>query len=167
MQKQPAQIVWIHQSVLNYIRDEASSKLPNETGGILMGYWSTPYVEVVITNATGPGPQAEHSPGSYKPDNEWQHEEAIRLYEKFDIEYLGDWHSHPYSSDHLSWDDKRTLKKISRHKNARVMFPLMLILHGKDEWKATAWKFSPTQWTRFFPIGHITSMEIQITSEAL
>ena len=79
MQKQPAQIAWIHQDALDYIRGEASSKLPNETGGILMGHWSAPYVEVVITNATGPGPQAEHSLGFYKPDNQWQHEEAIRL----------------------------------------------------------------------------------------
>ena len=153
--------------MLNNIRDEASSKLPNETGGILMGYWSTPCVEVVITNATGPGPQAEHSLNFYKPDNKWQHEEAIRLYEEFNVEYLGDWHSHPYASDLLSWDDKRTLRKISRHKNGRVMFPVMLILHGKDEWMATVWKFSPTQWTRLFPIGHITSMGILITSEDL
>ena len=132
-----------------------------------MGYWSIPYVEAVITNATGPGPQAEHSPHFYKPDNKWQHEGAIRIYEEFDVEYLGDWHSHPNPSDYLSWDDKRTLRKISRHKNGHVLFPLMLILHGKDEWMATVWKFSPTKWTRFLPKGHITSMEIRITSEDL
>ena len=132
-----------------------------------MGYWSTPYVEVVITNATGPGPQAEHLPFSYQPDNKWQRKEANRLYEKFDVEYLGDWHSHPHSSADLSWEDMRTLRTISRYKNSRVKFPLMLIQHGQNNWKATAWKYSPNLWTRVFPIGHLTPMKIQITNEAL
>ena len=165
VQKRPAPIAWIHQGVLDLIKNEASSKLPDETGGILMGYWSIPYTEVVITNATGPGPLAEHSPSFYKPDNKWQHEEAIRIYEEFEIEYLGDWHSHPYTSDYLSWDDRKTLRTISRHKKSRVLFPLMLILHDKDEWMLTAWKFSPTKWTRFLPVEHITAMEIRIASE--
>jgi integrative and conjugative element protein (TIGR02256 family) len=163
MQKQSALTAWIHQDVFNFLKDEASSKLPNETGGILMGYWSKPYKEVVITNATGPGPEAEHSAGFYKPDNQWQHEEAIKIYEKYDVEYLGDWHSHPYPSDLLSWDDKQTLRTISRHKNGRVSSPIMLILHGKDEWMVTIWEFSPTKWTRFLPMGNISSMEIRIS----
>lgn len=130
-----------------------------------MGYWSIPYREVVITNATGPGPHAEHSPSFYKPDNEWQHDEAIRIYEEFNVSYLGDWHSHPYPSDYLSSDDRRTLRIISRHDNGRVPCPLMLILHDRDEWMLTIWKFSPTKWTRFLAAGCVTSMKIRVTSE--
>ena len=162
VQKQSTQIAWIHQDVMNFIKAEASSKLPNETGGILMGYWSKSNGEVVITNATGPGPQAEHSLNYYMPDNKWQHEEAIRIYEKINVEYLGDWHSHPYTSDYLSLSDRRTLRTISRHNNSRVKFPLMLILHGQDAWMTTIWKFSPIKLTRFLPVGNIKSMEIRI-----
>ena len=149
--------------VLDLIKDEATSKLPNETGGILMGYWGIPYSVVVITNATGPGPQAAHSPGFYKPDNKWQHEEAIRIYKEYDVEYLGDWHSHPYPSDYLSWYDRRTLRTISIHKNSRVMFPIMLILYSKDAWMTTVWKFTPSKWIKFFLTGNVESMDIKIS----
>lgn len=157
--------VWIYQRVLNLIKDEAFSKLPNETGGILMGYWSDPYREVVITNATGPGPQAEHASGYYKPDNKWQHGEAIKIFEKLSVEYLGDWHSHTYPSAFLSRDDIRTLKIIARYKQSQVPYPLMLILHDVDQWDLTIWKFSPTMWTRIFPTGKVESMDIQIVNK--
>lgn len=151
--------------MLDLIKEETSSKLPYETGGILMGYWSNPFNEVIITHMTGPGPLAEHAPMYYKPDNKWQHEEAIKLYKQWDIDYLGDWHSHPYPSDRLSWSDMRTLRIISRHKQGRVLYPLMFILHDRNEWQVTVWKFVPTKLTRFLPIGNVETMDIMIPRE--
>lgn len=119
--------------------------LPNETGGVMMGYWSNAF-ECVITNIIGPGPKATHERFSFKPDSDFHTKEIAKVYNASGrIEtYLGDWHTHPDSSSYLSSTDEKTLKKISNHKPSRLAKALMLIL-GTDPEECCIWAIEDTQ----------------------
>jgi integrative and conjugative element protein (TIGR02256 family) len=120
--------IWIKQHVIDFIFKDGNKWLPFETGGILIGYCSSK-TEYVITNVVGPGEKAFHKHFSFEPDQEFHQQEISRIYTKSNrLEtYLGDWHTHPNSSAYQSETDKKTLKKIARHKEARLVNPLMLI----------------------------------------
>lgn len=131
--------------VLQQVREEAHRALPNETGGILMGYWADPYTELVVTDAVGPGPNAIHYQKSFTPDARYQEAEVARIYHasRRISTYLGDWHTHPFGSGYLSRHDKKTLHKIAKYSDARCDNPVMAIISGSadDRWFITIWKY--------------------------
>src|SRR3989442_1461190 len=99
MRRPPKQLglAWIAKTVLQTMVVEARRRAPNETGGVLLGYWADAGRQVVITDAVGPGPQAAHRRTSFEPDHEFQEAEIRRLYRGSGrrLAYLGDWHTHP------------------------------------------------------------------------
>lgn len=128
-------VVWLAESVLASLLTEAIDAYPNETGGILVGYWGSSDQQPVITGMIGPGPDAVHKPFAFEPDTRFHQQELESVYFESDkiSAYLGDWHVHPDGSTGMSSKDKRTLRRIARHKPARAAKPLMLILGGKLE----------------------------------
>jgi integrative and conjugative element protein (TIGR02256 family) len=135
---------WIPDEVSKLLVKEATSAFPNETGGVLMGYWGVAYSEVVVTHAVGPGPLALHYRKSFLPDATYQENEIARIYEDSNriSTYLGDWHTHPKGSSFLSYRDKRTLRRIADHSDARCSIPIMAVLGGGDnDWFMRVWKY--------------------------
>ena len=111
-----------------------------------MGYWAVAYSEVIVTHAVGPGPLALHYRKSFLPDATYQENEIARIYEDSNriSTYLGDWHTHPQGSSFLSYRDKRTLRRIAVHSEARCQVPLMVVLGGgDDDWFMRIWKYYP------------------------
>lgn len=136
---------WISKLAFESIVFESQRAFPKETGGILIGYWSSARPsEVVISTAVGPGPKAIHHETSFTPDDEYQRAEIARQYFESNntLAYLGDWHTHPSSENStLSQRDRRTLRRISAFKPARIATPLMIILAGHlGEWRISVWK---------------------------
>jgi integrative and conjugative element protein (TIGR02256 family) len=131
--------VWLEKAAYTHILEEALHKMPCETGGILMGYWSNED-EVVVTAIVGPGPKAVHKLTSFVPDNEYHKQEISWRYEQsgYTETYLGDWHTHPFTASYLSDRDKKTLKKIADFEHARLEKPLMMIL-GTQPFKLNVW----------------------------
>jgi integrative and conjugative element protein (TIGR02256 family) len=121
---------------------EARRCLPNETGGVFMGYWPDPCT-VVITDIIGPGPNAKHTRYSFYPDAEYHDEEIERIYVVSDRlhTYLGDWHTHPNGSVRTSRKDRKTLSAIAADPEARAPRPLMAILAGNEDWKLAIWSW--------------------------
>ncbi|WP_418361393.1 Mov34/MPN/PAD-1 family protein [Syntrophotalea acetylenivorans] len=156
--------VWIERSVFDRMTLEADAKYPLETGGILAGYCSIDDDEVVITEIVGPGPNAKHRRSTYRPDYKFHRDEIGKIYEKSNglISYLGDWHTHPSATAHLSWIDRRALRNIAREPRNYMDRPVMIILgesSGGEKWSPRAWRtqrvvstvFWP-QW-EYFPLG--------------
>jgi integrative and conjugative element protein (TIGR02256 family) len=131
------------ESIVAILVEEADSKRPLETGGVLLG--STGESGLVIEQVVGPGPLARHERFQFLPDHEFQEAEIARVYEESGrtIEYLGDWHTHPDGGCSLSTTDKATLKTIARHKSARQPRPVMMLLAGGNPWQMAVW-----QWTK-------------------
>lgn len=123
---------------------EADDKIPNETGGLLFGYWVEQFREVVVTSVVGPGPGAEHHRSRFVPDDKYQEEELARLYQQHGRlqTYLGDWHTHPVGPAYLSKLDRRTLSKIASFQSARIPCPVMVVMsRGEDDWILAAWRW--------------------------
>lgn len=136
---------WISTVALNEMGAEAERVFPNETGGVLLGYWSRPFQEVVITNVVGPGPSAIHRRNRFVPDSTYQEKEIARHYKESRRmhTYLGDWHTHPRTSPHLSRQDRSTLRRIATYAPARSPVPLMAVLAGPSPWKLAVWRATP------------------------
>lgn len=138
---EPALTLWLRRAVAEYMEAEASHYFPRETGGVLMGYWSSG--EVVVTAAIGPGPKATHSEYGFGPDHEWQQERIANHYTASGRmeTYLGDWHCHP-GAEHpgLSRKDRCTLHRIAMYSSARLPTPIMVVLiGGGSKWEITGW----------------------------
>ncbi len=100
----------------------------DESGGMLIGYWSE-NGDAVITNVVAGGPSATRRPNSFVPDGRWQQERLEEIYDRSGRlhTYLGDWHSHPAGALRPSRRDRATARKIARASEARAPQPLTLI----------------------------------------
>jgi integrative and conjugative element protein (TIGR02256 family) len=155
-------------AVARAMREEAVRAFPFETGGVLLGYWAREYEEVVVTHATGPGPRAVHRMHSFVPDAEYQEAEVARLYEESGrvSTYLGDWHSHPLGTVSLSRRDRRTLRHIAGHREARAPVPIMAVIGGGDpDWFLGVWRFAPIRLGVILLRSGIVSMEPRFFDE--
>lgn len=135
-------VAWVKRSVFEAMLSEAERCQPYETGGCLLGYWATPSKEIVITDLVGPGPNAKHSKRRFQPDHGWQTSKIATIYResRYLFTYLGDWHSHPRRpKSSLSWQDRRTLRKIASYAPARTPVPVMAIIAGGPTWTLRIW----------------------------
>jgi len=126
---------WIADDALRRMIADASSHYPKETGGVLFGYRS--HNAQVIVGTVSAGPSARHTRVRFVPDHYWQCQQLDDAYEKsggLHI-YLGDWHTHPDGHAEMSWEDRRTLKRIAQSATADAPHPLMVIGGG-----------SPSKW---------------------
>lgn len=153
-------VAWIAGDVRNAMVTEAERAFPDETGGVLLGYWTASHDEVVVTDMVGPGPHAIHRPYSFVPDAHYHEHEIARLYEAANrrITYLGDWHTHPHGPAYLSRQDCRTLRRISNYREARAPEPLMAVLARGIRWRMGLWALKPprtmgsTRFRRIVPL---------------
>jgi integrative and conjugative element protein (TIGR02256 family) len=135
--------LWIAEQALTRMVSDADSFFPNETGGVLMGYWAAN--EVVITDSIRGGPLAQRTPTRFLPDHSYQARAIEEIYNSSggSHSYLGDWHTHPRGRLALSPTDVLTLRRIAKHREARVASPIMMLLAGDHEWSARAWCWRP------------------------
>lgn len=130
-------IVWLSSHVMQSMIENARDLLPLENGGILLGWRSGE--DRIIVDLRGPGPLALHGRHCFLPDHKWQVAEIKSAFEVSggDLDYLGDWHSHPDGIAEMSDLDSATLFRMAR----RVSAPLMLIVAGSGtEWIPRCWK---------------------------
>lgn len=159
-------IVWMRAATLSRVREEAQRRFPLETGGVLVGYWSKDYRAVLISDASGPGPTAEHGATNFAPDVAFQRAYVGDRYAESGrvCTYLGDWHSHPNGGDSLSRTDIATLRRIATDKKARARTPLMAILSGEDAaWSLTVWVLTSPGWL-LRPRAQITRAVVRINN---
>lgn len=69
---------WITSGLVAEMHNEADSKLPLESGGLLMGYWAD-RDSVVITDLIEPGPRTRHETRSFAPDYDFQERRAAEI----------------------------------------------------------------------------------------
>lgn len=134
--------VWISSKAKIQILNLVQDFYPKEVGGLLWGYQIPKQKCNVITDIVGPGPNAQHSIANFIPDYGYQEYKIAKLYEKDRrFSYIGDWHSHPDGLSFLSRKDKKTLRRISRYRPARLGCPLMLVVAGSpSNWTITAYQ---------------------------
>jgi integrative and conjugative element protein (TIGR02256 family) len=109
--------IHIYPSELQAILQELRRTPDFETGGNLYGTF-THGSNAVVWLASGPGPRAVHSRLSFRQDAEFvTHWERV-LFDRFGLQYLGNWHSHPYQMDSVT-PSSGDLSAIRRYSDAR------------------------------------------------
>lgn len=145
-------------SAVNTMLAAAYHSFPNETGGVLMGYLRDNTVEA--THVIGAGPLAREHPRSFTPDRDWQYRRIDELFEESggSIRYLGDWHTHPRGTLHLSALDRLLLHDTARDSAAQCPEPIMCILAGGEGgvWQTQFFRYSAglIPWRRLHELRH-------------
>lgn len=135
MSKLTVKYYQLNQAPMKFMISESIHSLPLETGGVLIG--SITGNCALITRATGPGPNAEHTPTEFRRDGEYSQwvldETAIQSDGSQD--YIGEWHSHPKNSG-PSGKDFASLRWIAQNPKYAIAQPVLGIC-GKqkdDSW---------------------------------
>jgi integrative and conjugative element protein (TIGR02256 family) len=134
--------VLLPEVILREMEREADRWVPEETGGVLIGYQDPGDAALIqVETQIGPGPAAVHARHRFKPDAAWQEARIAAAYTESGriFTYLGDWHSHPQGSAKPSRLDRSTARRIARSREARMSRPLIVILWGGcDDWQVAA-----------------------------
>jgi integrative and conjugative element protein (TIGR02256 family) len=142
---------WISSAMWKSLTTEAARRHPQETGGVLIGYWADPNT-VVINASVGPGPDSVHGRYSYEHDHVWEASQIALHYERSGRSqiYIGDWHTHPDAvSGVLSSTDRRSLRRVLSAREARLSQALMMVVFGHpNQWRADIWlaEFEQAAW---------------------
>lgn len=126
--------IFINDKVIGIISDFRLSKLPNETGGILIGGVDTYYKKIYITNVMTAPTDSIERPTLFIRGLEGVPEELYRVKEvtNHNLHYLGEWHSHPKNSNlSMSGYDKLQFAELLEEAKYNGQPALMLIL-GDD-----------------------------------
>ena len=104
-----------------------------ETGGVLAGRKDS-QGNIKITHASGPGPKALRSKIKFEKDVLFCQQFLDELYmSDNNIEYVGEWHSHPSVNSQPSGVDIKSLSEIAAQPNYLTQEPVMIILANNGD----------------------------------
>jgi integrative and conjugative element protein (TIGR02256 family) len=131
--------IFIGEAVRVTMRREASRFRLRETGGILLGYRSGS--DIVVTGATGPGPNARHQRNSFEPDGSYCQSQLTAAYQSTGgvISYLGEWHTHPCAGTSPSRQDLRSMLTIANDPEYHQPEPALCIYRRDDKFLKWRW----------------------------
>jgi len=124
----------IESACLDKIYDLVLFHSPNEFGGIFVGNYINNYTEVVISDVIVPK-KFKNSFMGFQPDPNDFNSQLKKVYEKYGkrIVYIGDWHSHPNSTNQYSQPDFQSIKSVAKSLNVNTHNPILMIAaFGKD-----------------------------------
>ena len=116
----------------------------NETGGILVGYYTATRDCAIITAISGPTKDSRSSRTRFKRGTQGLGQWLVSLWnEPQRSYYLGEWHFHPYAAPAPSGDDSRQMRDIATSPDYHCPEPLLMILGGNplDKWQLSAHVF--------------------------
>jgi proteasome lid subunit RPN8/RPN11 len=125
----PNWTVRLSHKAYSYIQVETVAALPNETGGLLVGFIHYKRKIIYVTRALPPPQDSEGYPYAFKLGIQDVPEQLEVIYQRTGgvISYVGEWHSHPNGSEQLSTTDLAAVKQISAHLQ-RARIPTHIII---------------------------------------
>lgn len=127
--------VFYDDGLVAYLRELRLAALPNETGGVLLGYHDFNVGAIVLVDALPAPSDSRASPGSFERGTEGLTKavQAASARTAGIVGYVGEWHSHPPGhSAAPSQDDLLQLAQISLDMHDDGLPALQLIV-GEDE----------------------------------
>ena len=113
-----------------------ASRLPNETGGVLIGSYDQVEKCIYIVDMIPSPPDSKEFPHAYYRGIEGVEEQLSRLsiFTANNLQYIGEWHSHPdNTSVDMSDDDKILFGWIKNHLDDLSLPSLMVIVGDKEQ----------------------------------
>lgn len=126
---------------------KCSDSNPQETGGILVGYYTPEHDCAVITALGGPPEDSICGPRFFKRGTKGIHRWISQLWRKQKHFYLGEWHFHPGGTPVPSPDDREQMQILSKDKKLQCPEPILLIIGGnpKGAWSVNAYVYPAVQ----------------------
>lgn len=111
------------------ILDECIKSGRNETGGVLVGYYSDELDQAIVTQVSTKPDDSKSSGFTFVRGIEGLLNFFKNLwpYRRY---YLGEWHFHPFAEPDPSGDDFEAIKEIKANPSYDCKIPLLLILGG-------------------------------------
>ena len=115
--------------------------MPRETGGILVGRYSTTLDYAIVTRAGLPPEDSESGRISFRRGIKGLQSWIGRLWSEEGIYYLGEWHSHPLGRAEPSLTDLGQMYRLAESPELRCPEPILLVVGGDPEasWDIRAW----------------------------
>jgi integrative and conjugative element protein (TIGR02256 family) len=122
----------------------AADSRANETGGVLLGYY-TPNLDKAVVTFVTPAPTDSRSGRTwFRRGTEGLQAVAQHRWRSKREFYIGEWHLHPYAPPTPSGDDAVQMSKIASDLRRRCPEPILLIIGGHPG----QWSFSATVYPR-------------------
>lgn len=129
--------ILIDSYIENKLFEARTNKLPNETGGVLIGAYDMERKKIYIVDTVLSPKDSIESPYSYYRGIEGLEERLDEIAEKTisNLMYIGEWHSHPpKASLAMSKDDKIHYNWVREHFEKMDLPPLTIIV-GEGEYR--------------------------------
>ncbi len=124
----------VDDALLERLQDLRSSKLPNETGGVLLGVYDLDRKTIYVVDTIPSPPDSEEWPTLYIRGSEGLLEEVQNVAKRTggQLEYVGEWHSHPDgSATRPSPDDIKVFAWLTEHM-ATAGLPALMAIVGEQ-----------------------------------
>jgi integrative and conjugative element protein (TIGR02256 family) len=118
-------------------RDFRCARLPNETGGVILGHFDTHSKICSIVDILPSPPDSQEWPMSYIRGCEGLGKQVQDIGERTlgQIGYVGEWHSHPDNCSVMpSGDDMQAYGWLDANMRAEGLPAIMLIIGEKEQW---------------------------------
>lgn len=125
-------VVTFSASAIREIVAAAAAAKGNETGGVLIGRYSSDLSSAWVENATAAPSDSEAGP-TWFIRGRLGLDRLFRRSWSAGSHYLGEWHSHPAYHPSPSSDDLRAIQKIAEDKSYRCQRPILAIIGGSFE----------------------------------
>lgn len=113
------------------IREQALLMHPLETGGILVGHYSSNFRLATAVLATPPPPDSKHGPTRFERGTYGLKQLLAEAKQQTpSLHYLGEWHTHPAHSARASGPDIRQMNCFAWCRQYGVKSPLLLVIGG-------------------------------------
>jgi len=122
----------IAESVINNIASQRTARLPNETGGVLVGTFDTQRRHLYIIDLIPSPPDSQEWPTAYYRGVEGLLDELLRI-ERLtgkQVVYVGEWHSHPKGAAITPSNDDRKLFAWLQNFRLRDGLPAVIAIAG-------------------------------------
>lgn len=120
----------ISQSLLSEIAETCVRSIPNETGGVLIGYYNRLHDCAIVTAISAEPADSDSGPNCFYRGIHGLQTWIDRLWKSKRDFYLGEWHSHPFASSIPSVIDIRQMGRIATSQSYNCPEPILLIVGG-------------------------------------
>ena len=119
----------------------------NETGGILVGFYTELESCAVLTAVSGAPSDSRRGSNWFNRGTYGLQRWLNHLWHRNKQYYLGEWHFHPYESPHPSQTDIEQMKRIASSALYQCPEPLLLIVGGSpaEKWDIKVYVFPRNQ----------------------
>jgi len=126
---------------------ECADSAFQETGGILVGYYTPTFDCAVVTALGGPPEDSIRRPRLFERGTIGIQRWISHLWREQRHFYLGEWHFHPGGAPVPSPDDREQMQRLSKDKKLKCPEPILLIFGGnpKGTWSVKAYVFPVDQ----------------------